>query len=124
MVLSPEQRVAIVFLYHQRNLHWVKNRCGKLQSLCLKRNIQASVRTIRKIIKRWHTYRTIADSNTVLRSIHKTKVTRRILLRIERMVKEDRGITAPQIQRRLRLDVTTRTMQNYIHRVLGRKTTT
>ena len=118
MRLSIEQRVAAIFLFHKHDLQWQKARFKVLRSLCRKKRIFATVQTLRKIIKRWQQMRTVADLASIRRCIMKTKVSRRMLLRIDKLIRGQRDITAPQIAIRTRLRVSVRTIQRYVTCVL------
>ena len=117
--LDVDSKVRAIRLYYKHNLHWEKNRFEQLRLFCAEEDIVASTVTFRSIIKKWETERTIATTPSPARNIAHTKVTEAQLQHIEELVYRDRNITAPKIRSITQIDVTVRTIQNYLRLVLG-----
>ena len=84
MRLSVEHRRQVITIYIKNNLHLKKNRIKMLQQLENEVDIEASDKTFRKLVKKWSETGRFDDEKS--RKINNTKINRRQLISVDRLV--------------------------------------
>jgi hypothetical protein len=110
--LSIDKRMRIVSLYYQHDLKMIKNRFTVLQELAREQYISTSLNTIRKIMNKWFTCRSVCNYPKANGS---TKISEYDLNRLNRTVYRDRSLTSKKLKNLLNLEMSERTIRRYLN---------
>ena len=114
MQLNIYQSTRIIQLYYKNNLQFVRNRIEKLRGLALNEDISISSRGIRNLIKKWHNHSKLVNLQSKARGLSQVKATAQQLRLIEKNLRRNKNLTAPQIKNNLNTAISSRTIQRYI----------
>lgn len=119
--LSYENRLKVVTLYENHNLHFQRGRFERLAIIAESLGITATPLTMRRIITQWFKTNSVADYNPRSRGIKHTKITNKELSALDRLIMRKRGLSAKIAKEKLKLRPSARTVQKYLNALGWRK---
>ena len=115
--VSYLKRSRVIQLYLKHELNFKKGRFHTLKYFCAKEDINASVKTFKRIVDRWKTSGKVSDKESLTRSTNKMKINQNKLAELDQLIYRDRETTAYRAKNLLSLRASVRTVQKYINRL-------
>ena len=118
--ISYAKRTRVIALYLKHNLNFKRGRFHLLKYIAAKEDIFATERTFRRFVKHWTETGSIANKESMTRSVRKMKVTEDELSILDRLILKNKEMSAKKAKDLLKLRASIRTIQKYF-KLLGWK---